>query len=123
MLKKSVVLVVLGIMLASGTAFSHPMALSEAQMEETGGGEKKACIKYGYCAQLCTNILIGRKSYLVHGYYQGTSYGHYYCENVNYSSECFDNLDLVCGLRVDFADYNCTGGVVSQYTVTDKGCG
>jgi|YelNatPaOPRAMG01_1025707.scaffolds.fasta_scaffold43341_3 hypothetical protein len=88
---------------------SKPIALSEAIMSATIGGHGSQCNIYGYCAEPCTNIIVGRKSYRVYGRYQNVDYGHYYCGPAP-SGNCSNNMQMICGLRVYYADYNCQGG-------------
>ncbi|MGB9606915.1 MAG: hypothetical protein ACPL7E_00125 [bacterium] len=103
-------------------SFVKALPLSEDMLGATiGGSGGRQCNTYGYCAQLCTNIIYGRKSYLVHGYYNGVQYGHYYCGPAP-SGNCTDNMQMICGVIVYYSDYNCTGGIIGTDYKKDLGC-
>ena len=101
---------------------SKPVPLSEGIMSATIGGAKMQCNTYGYCAELCTNIIYGRKSYRVYGRYQNVEYGHYYCGPAQ-SGNCSNNMQMICGLKIYYADYNCQGGETGYWEYKwDLGC-
>ncbi|MBC7328176.1 hypothetical protein H5T87_08705 [bacterium] len=118
MLRRLEVLVLFSVLLAGSIAFSQPIALSESQMENAKAGCWAMCDKLYVCHQACTNIYVGRKSYEILGQDM------YQCSFSIWPASC-SNLaqDFQCGTRYNYADYNCTGGLIGSVAIKDDFCG
>jgi len=119
MLRKLVVLVLFGVLLVGGIAYSQPTVLSETQLEDTIGGWWKMCDKLDDCAQPCLYSSDLNKSYETKPVY------HYSCSFSIYPASCSDFADLICGEVWTYLSRDCTGNGYHAPNAyfTEKGCG
>jgi len=123
MLRKLVVLVLFGVLLVGGIAYSQPTVLSETQLEDTIGGCWAMCNAPTHCCEHTGCWYPGYPgpySYLYQPYY------HYVCSLSLYPASCSNlpNSKLKCCTIIVYELPGCNGeyiiGTTTQY---EAGCG